>query len=130
MAKDARHGNNGYDSATVQNLVGRIENLFNEIATLREKFAEECKPIREDIKSVFDEAPARGIPKKELRKFVAARMKLEAARKVLNDLEADQRETVEMLADAFGDAADLPLFEHRIRTAEAAQTAQEAHTAQ
>ena len=122
MAKNATQGN-GFDPDIVKNLVSRIENLFGEIDTLREQFVEECKPLREDIKSVFDEADARGIPKKELRKFITARMKLDAARKMITDLEADQRDTVEMLSIAFGDAADLPLFEHRIRTAEAAQQA-------
>ena len=40
---------------------------------------------------------------------------MEKARNILADLEADQLETVELLAEAFGDAADLPLFASKIK---------------
>ena len=116
MARDAADIPNTFDPATVQNLVNKIEGLFSDIESERGAFMKKCRDIRESISNVYDEGAARGIPKKELRKLVSYRMKLDAARKVLADLEQDQVETVQLLAEAFGDAADLPLFEHRMNT--------------
>jgi uncharacterized protein (UPF0335 family) len=109
---------NGFDPKIVQPLVKKIEGFFDDLDSERGTYMQKCRSIRESISAVYEEADARGIPKKELRAFVTARLKLEKARAVLDALEADQRETVEMLSEAFGDAADLPLFESRLRQAE------------
>jgi len=114
MARDASDIPNGFNTEVVQNLVYKIEGYFSDLDHERGVYMKRCRDIRDRIGAVYDEADGRGVPKKELRKFVTARVKLEAARKVLADLEQDQRETVQMLAEAFGDAADLPLFEHRM----------------
>ena len=116
MAKPA-DSTNAFDPKVVQNLVNKIDKLFSDIDSERGRYMKRCRDIRESIQAVYDEGKARNIPKKELRVFVTARIKLEKARKVLEDLEADQRETVEMLAEAFGDAADLPLFQSKLSRA-------------
>jgi hypothetical protein len=123
MAK-AADASNTFDPALIQNLVGKIEGYFSDLDSERGTYMQRCRGIRESISAVYDEAKARGVPKKELRVFVNGRQALEKARRVLADLEAEQRETVEMLAEAFGDAADLPLFANKIkRTADGAATA-------
>jgi hypothetical protein len=116
MAKPAS-SKNTFDSAIVRSLVGKIDGYLDDLASEHGSYMQACRGIRESIAGVYDEAKARGVPKKELRAFVSARIKLRKARAVLDNLEADQRETVEMLAEAFGDAADLPLFESRIKRA-------------
>lgn len=123
MAKPAKaeSGGNGYDPGVVQNIVGRIEDCFDEIESERGKFMKKCRDIRESISNLYDEADARGIPKKELRVMVKARGKLKSARDLIEELEQDQRETVELLAEAFGDAADLPLFKSKIERTGAQQ---------
>src|SRR5215510_10349190 len=108
MAKPASANGNGYDSQVVQNLVNKIEDYFVDLESERGTYMQKCRGIRESIAAVYEEADARGVPKKELRVMVKARGKLKSARQMLDDLESDQRETVEMLAEAFGDAADLP----------------------
>lgn len=130
MARDATDLPNTFSTEVVQNLVYKIEGYFADLDHERGVYMKRCRDIRDRIVATYDEAKARGIPHKELRKFVTARMKLEAARKVLADLEADQRETVQMLAEAFGDAADLPLFEHRMSMAQAAAQPAQATTQQ
>jgi hypothetical protein len=117
MARDAADIGNGFKPEVVQNLVRKIEGYFSDLDHERGVYMKRCRDIRDRVSAVYDEAVGHDIPKKELRKFVTARIKLEAARKVLADLEDDQRETVQMLAEAFGDAADLPLFEHRMQAA-------------
>lgn len=109
MAKSATATNN-FDTELVQSLVGRIEECFTRLDSERGTYMLACKGIRSDMKDIYTEAKARGVPKKELRVFVEARQKLEAARRGLDELEADVRETVEMIAQAFGDSQDLPLF--------------------
>lgn len=116
MAK-AADTRNTFDPVLVQSLVNRTEGLFADLDSERGVYMKKCRDIRESIAAVYAEADARGIPKKEFRVYVKARMSLDKTRKILEDLESDQRDTVELLADAFGDAADLPLFEHRINQA-------------
>jgi hypothetical protein len=120
MAKPA-DAKNTFDPAVVKSLVGKIEGYFDDIESERGSYMRRCRSIRESITAVYDEAKARGVPRKELRAFIKGRQRLEKARKVLADLEAEERETVELLAEAFGDAADLPLFESKIKRTEAAQ---------
>jgi len=116
MAKPAKQSNT-YDPDLVKSLVGRIEGHFSDLDTERGKYMNACRSIRDDIAGIYEEAKARGVPKKELRAFVSSRQKLEAARRVLEELEQEQRATVEMLAEAFGDAKDLPLFANVVKKA-------------
>lgn len=118
MAKPANTPNT-YDPDVVKNLVSRIEGYHTDLASERGAYMNRCRSIREDIDGVLEEAKARGVPKKELRTLVRARQKLEAARRVIDELEPEQRTTVEMLAEAFGDAQDLPLFKSAIDKADA-----------
>ncbi len=121
MAKPAE-ATNTFESAVVKSLTGKIDGYHADLESERGSYMRKCRGIRESITAAYDEAKARGIPKKEFRAFITGRQKLEKARKVLADLEPEQRETVEMLAEAFGDAADLPLFASKInRTAHAAK---------
>lgn len=112
MAKPAKEAaaTNEYDPKVIQNLVGKIDQHFADLASEQGSYMQRCRTIRESIAATYDEGKARGVPKKELRAFVSGRQKLAKARAVLDDLEPDQRQTVEMLAKAYGDAADLPLF--------------------
>ena len=113
MAKDASETNN-YSAEIVQDLVSRIEGTFEDLDSARGRYMQECGVLRKRIAGIYDEAKARGVPKKELRTFVSARMTMAKARKLLDELEDDQRETVELLAEAFGDSADLPLFRAKL----------------
>jgi hypothetical protein len=122
MAKPAEATTNGFEAAVVQDLTNKIENCFDDLESERGSYMRRCRSIRERIRNIYDEGKARGVPKDEFRAFVKGRQALAKARKILEDLEQDQRETVELLAEAFGDAADLPLFASKIeRTAAASQ---------
>src|SRR5258708_6089052 len=65
MAK-AADTSNQFDTAVVQNLVGKIEDFFVDLDSERGTYMQRCRNIRESISAVYDEAKARGIPKKEL----------------------------------------------------------------
>jgi hypothetical protein len=110
---------NTFDPTIVKPIVDKIEGFLADLDSERGSYMQRCRSIRDSMSSAYEEGKARGIPKKELRALVRTREKLRAARRVLDDLEPEQRQTVEMLAEAFGDAADLPLFAETINRAAA-----------
>ncbi|PYF05005.1 hypothetical protein BJ122_102231 [Rhodopseudomonas faecalis] len=117
MAKPAA-ASNSYDPELVKSLVNKIEGYVVDLNSERGKYMKACRSIRESISGVYQEAKARGIPKKELRIMIDTRAKLAAARATIEELERDQQETILMLAEAFGEAADLPLFKAAIEASE------------
>ena len=66
MAKPADQKNT-FDASVVKSLVGRIDGYFDDLESERGSYMRRCRSIRESIGAVYDEAKARGIPKKELR---------------------------------------------------------------
>jgi uncharacterized protein (UPF0335 family) len=100
---------NGYDPAKVQEFVGRIENLHNDIASEKGSFMQICKDIHSDINLVFDEAKEAGIPKKALKKVITARALEAKAAAVREALEGEDQDSFDLLRHALGDLADTPL---------------------
>lgn len=127
MAK-AADASNTFDKAVVQSLVNRLEDCADDIDSERGKFMSACKVIRERMNDLFTEADARGVPKKELKALIQAREKSKQARGIIAKLDADRQETAAMLAEAFGDARDLPLFDDKIKKTAAAEAAGQAAT--
>jgi uncharacterized protein (UPF0335 family) len=68
-----------------------------------------CRNIRDSIRGVYEDAKAQGIPTKELRSLVKIRKNEAKNRRIYEELEADQREILSMLATAEG-VKDLPLW--------------------
>lgn len=100
---------NGFDPDVLNSIVGRIEQVFVELDSLRGTYMQDCKSFREDIANLYDEAKARGVPPKSLKKAVKARelnRKIEALRE---DLDLVDRETYDQIRHALGDLADTPL---------------------
>ncbi|UYO50305.1 DUF2312 domain-containing protein [Rhodopseudomonas palustris] len=116
MAKDAK-ASNEYDPELVKQLVGKIEGYHADLRSEHGSYMQACQSIRQDIGNVYEEAKARGIPKKHLKLMVQTRQKIAAARSAIEDLEHDEQMSVLMLAEAFGDAKDLPLFQSAISAA-------------
>jgi hypothetical protein len=114
MAKAADAQTNSFDPAIVQSLTNKVDGCFTELESERGTYMRRCRSIRERIRGIYDEAAARGLPKDEFRTFIKGRQALAKAQRLLEDLETEQRETVEMLAEAFGDAKTLPLFASKI----------------
>lgn len=107
-AKPAAHGN-GFNPKKVKGYVGRVENLEDQIASLRGKFMAECKGFREDIKSVLDEAKDDGIAKKALKRVLQTRNHERKIEDLREELEPDEQDTYDMLRHALGDLADTAL---------------------
>lgn len=101
MAKEIS-GHNGFKPTEVQSFVKRVENINEQIRTVKAENAKRCRELLDEIKEVLDEAKAAGLPKKELKaqlKAIDLARKLEAVR---DDLEPDEQEVFDQLAVALG----------------------------
>jgi hypothetical protein len=108
---------NGYDQDQVKGIVGRIEQCFSDLLSERGAYMNRCRGIREGITSAYDDAKAAGIAKKELKALIKTR---ELERKIsaqFAELEADEQANYQMIKDALGDFADLPLGEAAVERA-------------
>ena len=100
---------NGFDQELVRDLVGQIESHLVDLLSERGVYMAKCKAIRARIGEVYEVARDRGVDKKALRQVIHTR---ELERKIedsIAKLEADTRETYEMLEAALGDFGDTPL---------------------
>jgi len=108
MAKPA-HASNSFDPHVVNSLLRKLDNYDAELLSERGSYMSKCRNIRENMKAVFDEAKAGGIPTKELRTLIKIRSGERKNVELYNNLEADQQEALRMLA-ATENVADLPLW--------------------
>jgi uncharacterized protein (UPF0335 family) len=102
-------GTNGFDPDVLNSIVSRIESVFDDLLSERGVYMHKCKSLREDIANLYDEAKARGIPPKSLKKAVKARelnRKIDALRA---DLDMVDQESYDQIRFALGDLADTPL---------------------
>lgn len=108
-AGSAQPGHNGFDALTTTRFVQRIESLLGDIDSERGRFMRKAKSLREDVRSVFDEATNAGIPRRELRTAIKARALGYKIEKLREDMDEDRRETYDQIRQALGDLADTPL---------------------
>ena len=108
MAKPA-HTTNDFDPIIVNALLGKIDGFDTDLLSERGSYMSKCRNIRENIKAVYDEAKAHGVPSKELRTLVKIRKGERRNAELFNELEADQQHTLAMLA-ATEKVKDLPLW--------------------
>lgn len=87
----------------------RIENLHKDLDSERGSYMSKCKSIREDIKSVLDDAVDKGVPRKALKGLVKYR-ELERKQKAIGDgLDTDEQSNFESLVAALGQLDGTPL---------------------
>ena len=123
MAEAQPGTSNGYDPKVVKGYVGRIEELDQEIVREHMAYMGRVKEIKEDQKEIYDEAKAKGIPKKALRLNVKRRELEKKIDGIREDLEGDEQDDYDLLAHALGDLADTELGKSALaRRAERAKT--------
>lgn len=80
-------------------LADRIETLQVQIEQEQEACRELCKPIREDIKEIWEEAKGGSLPEKAMRAYIKVRT---AQRKALAKLTDHERDSFNHLREALG----------------------------
>lgn len=108
-AADAATASNGYDGDKLKGYIGKIEGYFDEMESSKASHMNRCRQVRGSMDVVYEEAKALGIPKKVLKAHVDLRLLERRKAAVVEKLGDDDAETFEMMADALGDFATLPL---------------------
>ena len=102
-------GSNAIDPTTAQRFVGELDRCDEELLTLRGEYMQRCKNVRERKADWMEQAEAAGIPRSGLKVELKRR---DLARKI-KTLEADAGEevveTADMIREALGSFADMPL---------------------
>lgn len=125
-ATDAASGGNGFDGSKLKGYIGKIEGYFADMESEKGAYMRRCKSIRDSMDIVYEEAKALGIPKKVLKAHVDLR-KLEGRKEaIVAKLDGDDAETFEVMADALGDFATLPLGMAAMERTQAADEADKA----
>lgn len=108
MAKPAS-ASNQFDPDIVRPILAKIDGFYADLGKERGSYMSTCRGIRENIKAVYDEAKTQGIPTKELRTLIKIRENEQKNQKLYEELEADQQQTLAMIA-ATEKVMDLPLW--------------------
>ena len=105
----------------------RIENLLDELDSLRGKYMNDCKPFHSDIKEVYAEAKEAGVPSRALNGLVKYR-KLERDQDKIGDgFDLDEQSAYESLVGALGDFADTALGKAAAEKAKPKEQRADAH---
>jgi uncharacterized protein (UPF0335 family) len=100
---------NGYNKDTVEEAVEAVEALHTELDVERGKYMVKAKAIRERINDAYTIAKQEGVPVKELKAVIKTRELERKAGEQRERLEPDEIERFDLIRDALGDLADLPL---------------------
>lgn len=107
--RTAQPTSNGFDPEVLQEIVGRLDELDEMLASERGKFMKRCRDIADERKGVMVEAKARGIPLKPLKIELKARKLAHKIEELRSEMEAEDAEQATLIREALGDYADLPL---------------------
>ena len=108
---------NGF--AVAQRWVEEIERHHETLASYQGEYLNRCKSVRELISGCYDAAKDAGIPHAELRAVIKERQLLAKIEAMREDMEPEQRETLDQIKFALGMIADLPLGEAAMARSEA-----------
>lgn len=109
MAKPATTTNQ-YDRTILNSLLKKIDGFHTDLESERGSYMSRCRNIRESIQGVLEEAKAAGIPQKELRTWIKIRTNEAKTSKLYHELEPDQQQNLQMIAEATEKVRDLPLW--------------------
>lgn len=103
------------DPRKTKGYADRIETLLADLESLKGEYMAECKSLREDVKSVLEEAKAAGIDPKALKAVVDTRAAEKRAERIRLGLKTETQEVFDAIRVALGDYADTPLGEAALR---------------
>jgi uncharacterized protein (UPF0335 family) len=122
MARKGRAlAGNKIGSDVADRYVQRIEQLLDDIATLRAENAERCEIIREEVKEIYLDAREAGLAIKPLKALIRVRELSRKQHAVRKKLDPDQLSEFEQLVEALGEFAETPLGEAAVLAAGSAE---------
>lgn len=102
-------GKNSYDPKLLKDIISRVEAKDAELESAKGAYMKRARDIRESRMGILQEAEARGLPKKELKAVLKARKAKRALDGIRDELEPDNQDTFDLLADILGDYAGTAL---------------------
>jgi len=108
---------NGF--AVAQRWVDEIERHHETLASYQGEYMARCRSVRELITGCYDAAKDAGIPRAELRAVIKERQLLAKIEAMREDMEPEQRETLDQIKHALGMLSDLPLGETALKRSDA-----------
>ncbi len=102
-------GSNAIDPTTAQRFVGELDRCDEELLKLRGEYMQRCKTVRERKADWMEQAEAAGIPRAGLKIELKRRDLLRKIKTFEADAGEEVVETADMIREALGDFAALPL---------------------
>lgn len=110
MAKSAKAMTSNYDGATLEKFIKAVAAHWDDLDAATGTHLNRTGKIRKAIAGIVEEAKAVGVPKRAFR----AQLKLEHCKRqmkrILEDLEREQRDELKQMAEARADRAQQNLF--------------------
>lgn len=105
----SEHQTNAIDPTTAQRFVGELDRCDEELLTLRGEYMQRCKTVRERKADWMEQAADAGLPRAGLKHYLKERKLLAAVSFHRQEAEPEIVETADMIREALGDFAALPL---------------------
>ena len=102
-------GRNRASADEASSFVDEYEQFDEQVKSIMAKAMAEAKKVREEQKSLLEDAKGQGIPKKVIKTIADARRYEKKAKAKMEGLEDDDRTYAVDIRKALGDYADLPL---------------------
>ena len=102
-------GTNAIDPTTAQRFVGEMDRCDEELLTLRGEYMQRCKAVRERKADWVEQAEAAGLPRSGLKVELKRRDLARKIKTLETDAGEEVVETADMIREALGDFAALPL---------------------
>ena len=100
---------NGFDPKLVKGMTKRVETCLDKLESMKGKYMSECKAVRNDISDIYKEAKAKGIPTRPFKNYVKERELRGKIEDLRDNLEEDDQDSYDLIKQAMGELADLPL---------------------
>jgi uncharacterized protein (UPF0335 family) len=89
--------------------LARVENVLDQLNTLKRKYMAECKGLRADIKQIYDDAKDADVPVRALKGLVKYRQLEKKQAAIADTIAEDEVDEYQMLKEALGDFGDTEL---------------------
>jgi hypothetical protein len=104
-------GSNGFDATELQGYLDRLDEQDDALMSLKGAFMRDCQAPRAQIKEILGEVREAGHSMVAFRTVLAQHRSERRIERKIAELEGDDAETYEMMAQALAGLADTPLGE-------------------
>lgn len=97
--------------------VKKIENINKQLDTMHAEYMLECKDVRDDLRNLYKDAKADGVPLKSLKVAVKKREYARKSQEITIGLDLDEMSQLDKILRDLGDLVGTPLADAAIKQA-------------